>query len=373
MSVYKSTTLQNLYHHREVDKMVAKGYISKENGRLLKAKLPVDLVMPHLFMQIALAFLTILICGATLAFSFLLLNVSGSYQLFFIGFGLICYTFLEYFTKQKKHFNSGVDNALMMISMILFCSGISLFLDSVILLSAVAVLLCTYVAIRFYDRLAIISAIVALMVLIYFTMINTVPLALPFILMTTNAVLYKIASVKSLSTPSFILKPLFNTMAVCTLCGFYCSGNYYVVHELAGNVQWSNGLQVMFWSFTLLIPLLYLWIGIKNKHIDFLRIGLVSSAFSLLTIKFYFQIMPLEYTLLFSGGLLVVISYWMINKLKHGWNGFIYHEITDRNHTFKNLEGFIIGESFGQSTGQEEVSTQFGGGHFGGAGAGSNY
>lgn len=83
--------------------------------------------------------------------------------------------------------------------------------------------------------------------------------------------------------------------------------------------------------------------------------------------------MPAEQALLLAGIVLTLVSYILIQKLKEARWGFVYNEAKTIRNKYENLEGIIIGEAFGHQQQTPQPDTKFGGGSFGGSGAGSNY
>jgi uncharacterized membrane protein YgcG len=96
-------------------------------------------------------------------------------------------------------------------------------------------------------------------------------------------------------------------------------------------------------------------------------------AFSVLTFKYYFSLGHHEMTLTIAGTILVAVAYFCIRYLKHQSGRFTYVEDrSDENHGFNHVEALIISQTAGAPT-AAEPQFDFGGGKFGGGGAGGNY
>ena len=104
----------------------------------------------------------------------------------------------------------------------------------------------------------------------------------------------------------------------------YLSMNYLVVRELSEtlmNIKVTPGNDIpfsaLFYGFTFLIPLLLIIYSLKSKNRMMLYIGVLSLAFSVFTIRYYYAIVPVEIALIFGGLLIFVFAYFTIKKLKN--------------------------------------------------------
>ena len=128
MIAYNKTWLQNISIQEH--SVVAPGgfYITQEEQEAIKIAYPAPFYTPNLFIRIGLFILT----GIIMIFTFGLLaliclniieRAAGGLAVFF---GMASFALLEYFIKAKKHFRSGVDDALCWLGAVAVFSGICL-------------------------------------------------------------------------------------------------------------------------------------------------------------------------------------------------------------------------------------------------------
>ena len=102
-----------------------------------------------------------------------------------------------------------------------------------------------------------------------------------------------------------------NTLEALALITFYASGNYFILQQ-ANATYFNNPIVAMpyvFWFFTFLIPVLYIYKGLKDKNRLLLSIGLLAIAAGVSTFRYYFHIMPLEIAAIIGGVVLLSIAY----------------------------------------------------------------
>ena len=114
---------------------------------------------------------------------------------------------------------------------------------------------------------------------------------------------------------SFVFEDYFIILRSFSLLLFYCSANYFVVRELSielMGLHFTEGEDIpfalLFYFLTAATPLFYVFYGIKNRLILWIRVGLICIAASVFTFKFYFSLY-LRYHL---------------KKLNHSGNGNIF-------------------------------------------------
>ncbi len=373
MTGYDKISLENLYYHEQLDEATTEGYFSNEQIKELKQKLPIGLYMPNQFVKIGLGVLTLFIIIGSTGILFLLLSISRFYNIFFVFCGIVSYLFLEIMTTRKKHYNSGVDNVLMIASVAFIATGLSINAHSDTLLSLIVLTLSIWMTIRFADCLAACCSVVSLLSFLYFIVGSSTFVFTHFILIAVSGILYYFANKTSKLSTHFVYKPVIQIIAIVSLLSFYICGNYFIISEISNGMQLPTYVSAIFWLWTMLVPILYLFKGLISKDLIFIRSGVLLTAVSILTFKYYHTIMPVEQALLIAGIVLTLGSYILIQKLKKARWGFIYNEANSIANKYENLEGIIIGETFGHQQQTPEADTKFGGGSFGGSGAGSNY
>jgi hypothetical protein len=179
----------------------------------------------------------------------------------------------------------------------------------------------------------------------------------------------------------FYREPLMMIRAA-SLASLYLAGNYFIVLEsgtaLLGS-SWLSAISSMgwlFWLWTLAVPIIYVYWGIRKKDPLFLLMGLALMAMLVFTVRRYYHVLPVEWAMLLGGLILIAITYGLARYLKILRNGFTSAETNDK-HLLANLhiESLIVAETF---RGTSEVPTptkefKFGGGSGGGGGAGGEF
>jgi len=381
MIVYNKTTLRNLFIQQQAEEAAKEGYFSTAILEEVKKAFPVDLYMPDTFVKIGLALLTVFITVCTFGLVALLFNVE-SFTAFFVTAGVACYIVLEVMTVQKHHYNSGVDNMLMLISATFILSGIAFKLNNNLegILSLISFVIFSWFTARFADRLAGILAVISFLSFVFNVYIGLgefTSSSFPYILIGVSGVLYyTFHRLKAGSNGYSVYQPVFQTISIIGLCAFYLAGNFYVVDLLTDEtylLQRDSALSLswFFWCWTMIVPVLFLVKGIKDKDVFLGRSGIVFMVVSILTFRYYFHIISTEAAMLIAGASLLIISYFLMKYLRVSKHGFVFDNSNNRTKT-ENLEAFVIGQSLGHHA-TPAGETKFGGGNFGGAGAGSDY
>ncbi len=381
MIVYNKTSL----HHERIQEQSTtafeNNFISKEELQNIKQKYPVQFYTPNIFIRIGLFILT----GIILSFSFSLFSmpfmgsIENAWKGLMLFFALLTYAALEFMVQSNRHYKSGVDDALLWNFAGMLFGSISLILDAGALTNCVlAFLISFYCSTRFADRIMSVVAFLSLLAILFFLFTDHLGISkaiIPFVLMAASAAVYFV--VKNLEKKETLknYEHCFTMIIIVSLLSFYAAGNYYVVREV-NNAMFhltSDGslpFGWMFWILTVLIPILYIARGIQKKDAIFLRVGLLLIAAMIFTVRNYYHLIPHEVFMTIAGSVLLILSYGLISYLKQPKFGFTYAELNKENKMEKlQIESLIIAETFGQQSKPTET-TKFGGGSFGGGGAG---
>lgn len=383
MIAYNKTWLANLEVHRQLDEAYRYQCIDREELENTKLHYPVGFYTPNFFVRIGLFKLTVVIVLFAFGlFALLFLGNGGerAFGILLIFFALSAYAALELLIREKHHYRSGTDDALMWVSGISIVAGLNLLMDLSSLANAVLIsLVASFLMLRFVD--ALMSAVAALSVagILFYTYIELGSVAkstMPFLLMTYFALLYVFTKRRTYQYHSNCLV----VAQVVALLGFYLAGNYFVVRE-GGNELLGPGLSEgdamplgwLFWALTLVTPLAYVFRGIQKKDAVLLRVGLLLIAATVITVCYYYQTLSLEAIMCMSGLLLIGVAYAFIRYLKQPKNGFTYEELKEPSIIDKlQVEALIVTQTFGQPA-SEPGHTKFGGGTGGGGGATGNF
>ena len=386
MLAYNKTTLENLAIHEAAEEAADVNLISAQKENEIKIHYSVDLYSPNIFVRIGLGLLTIFIVLSSAGLIGLMTNFeSPAFILFLFAAG--SFAMLTYMTATKKHFNSGVDHILMAATIIFltaaFLQMLPQHINEDILASAVICIISLCFFLRFADSImAFVSfgAVVVLMLNISLYFGAASGMLLSFAVMAFTAVLYFVLqNNKSNRLTIYYSKPIL-VLQLLALATFYIAGNIYVITEFlkeflpgAGSTSLPLWFRYFLWAFTALVPIVYIMAGIKYRKVMLCRMGIACVAITILTYRYYYSILPAEAAMILAGSIVCTCSYLLTKYLKQPKGGFIFKDIQRRNKDTANLEGVIIAETFGQRETSLQQETTFGGGSFGGAGAGDRY
>ncbi|MBV8252566.1 MAG: hypothetical protein JO154_08160 [Chitinophaga sp.] len=363
MLAYNKTQLDNLEIITATEKAFKQQYITGEERDSIVAAHPVNLYTPNIFLRVGIFILTTIIAAFSLGLLSLMLLHGGSEEIYrglLIIFGILCYGAAEWLIKEKHHYKSGADDALIYFSSICIFCGITLMNHYILsdrIMALIIVILGTYFTLRFADMIATAAAFVGVMYLLFSYLHN------PWIMMVASLGIYLLViklKNKYYANNSIVLQAL-------SLLTLYAAGNYFIVREV------TEQNQQIFWVSTVLIPLIYLFLGIYKKDRTLLRIGLILIAAMVFTIRYYHSIAPLEVAMTFAGAGMILIAYMLLRYLKTPKNGFTSEEIDDEQTGAIQLESLIIAQTFHKTGAPEKDHFDFGGGSGGGGGATGDY
>jgi len=342
-----------------------------------------------LFVRVGLIILTciIVLFGSgllTLMTGFDAIDKAGWY--FFLG--VLTYIGLELVVHVKHHYRSGVDDALLFISGCMFSVGFTmmLFHNAVALpLSFFIFVISLVFTLRFTDMLMAAISCGAFFAFIFFGWMRIVPSGLntvSFVMMLVSVGVYLAAVVGSKKASSVNYENCLIVVQVISLITFYAAGNYYIVQTLGGefnstNISIPKALPFggFFWAWTILLPFIYLGLGIRKKDAILLRIGLMLIATAAITFRTYYHILPVDVMLTIVGAVVLGIAYTIMKYLKTPKHGFTYAEQDDSN-MMDNLkvESLIVAETFAKApAAPANDGAKFGGGDFGGGGSSDSF
>lgn len=389
MIAYNHTTLDHLLINEEATAALHHNLISKEEADVIGKTYPVNLYTPNIFIRIGLFLLTaiIVLMGFGL-FCLLLLNSSEK------GFGVLClfcslliYAALEFLIYEKKHYRSGIDDALLWLSMVFMVSGVNLLNDSIPFLgqSVLIFVLATYFLLRFGNILMGGLAFISFLGIVFYAIIPLGDIAktiMPFLLMAISFFVYWLASRNRNNNRLRYYKTCCTLIEILALVTLYAAGNYFVVRE-AGNSMFDLNLKEgesipggwFFWIITALLPIVYIFRGIQKKDVILLRTGLILVAAIVFNVRFYYHVAPLEVVMTIGGIVMILIAYGVTKFLSAPKYGITHAESNDPQLAgLLQVESLVVAQTFHQTTPTEtDKHFDFGGGSGGGGGASGNY
>lgn len=392
MTIYNRQSLENLLVLEQVKVWQRMKLIdSADVSNILLLKQPAY-NRSHLLYRIGIFVLTLITISSVSGIAGLVLEIFDNdqgYKFFMLFSAFAIFGILIFFIKEKNHFKSGVDDALLYVSLGLFIAVIQLFFNSwgddfVLFFALTAFPVLVIASIFFIDRLLAVLSFISLITIVFLLTLKTGvygKLFLPFILMFTAGVIYYVVSRLRKNLKYFFWTSCLTYIGYCCLIVFYLAGNYYVVREasvLLMGFSLTPGSDIpyafIFYGLTFLVPAVYIFYGLKNRKYSFLNFGLLFMLLGILTIRYYYSMLPIEIALV-SGGLFCLVFGWLVLQiLKVPKYGISADEDKSGSLWFGMVtESLVIAQTFApvQPTGDSSSSssTEFGGGKFGGGGA----
>lgn len=385
MIAYNHTSLDNLLINEEAKAALQNNLISKEEAAGIENKYPVNLYSPNLFIRIGLFLLTAVITfmGFGVFCLMILNNLEKHIGMLTLIYSLLMYAGLEFIIYDKKHYRSGIDDALILLCIGFMVTAVTVLSDSISYLgqSILIFIPAFYFVLRFGNALMAGTAFLSFLGIIFYGFIKLGDMAksaMPFLLMTLALLVYWLIKKCKKNLRLRHYKPCFTFIEILSLIVLYTAGNYFVVREVSNSMfdlNLKEGESIpgawIFWMFTVLLPLVYILKGIQKKDVILLRTGLIMVAAIVFTVRFYHHVAPLEIAMSIGGIIMILLAYFVTKYLTPAKYGFTHAEPNDPNlNGLLNLESLIITETFNRATPAEpEKGFEFGGGSAGGAGS----
>ena len=381
MTAYPKKDLYNKYLQEQASEAFHYECINEESYKNILEKHTHELYTPNYFIRVGLALLSIVAVVLSLALFWLITSADSetAVTMLMIFFAIICYGFLELMVKQKKYYNAGIDNILLVMILVFIVSAmffnesnnsheISVF---------IALLICTWLAIRFVDACMAVLAFASLIwffFLVYTRLGTFGKMTASFALMLLCAAVFIAARNFIKKHNNVIYKNCLQWIILIALLCFYAAGNYFVVNELS--LEMFNApiaLGFIFWILTFVVPLFYIIYGLIKRENIFYRTGIVLLIISVLTVRYYHAVMPAEIAMTVFGSVIIILSFALIKYLKQPVKGYTFENIDHTDKNILNAEAVIIAQVFGKKVMPQSDHFKFGGGSSGGAGATGNY
>jgi hypothetical protein len=399
MLVYNKTYFDNFYLLRKAKEWIKSGYINDSEYETILKQHPSPYKSFNIFARIALFIFTLFILGSATGLINIIFSVAEFYrfitfQCFFFGIG--AYILAEISIRKLSFFRSGIKEALLYTAIVslsfgvvgLITGGTFNFYGDPLIYFLIILPIISFAAIRFCDRFLSLCVFIFLIIidaLLVLKMGAFGKLILPFESMAFSFLLYYIAGQLKKKQELHYWKGCINLIQIASLITLYLSGNYMVVRKLTEalldteiNPGEDISLAIFFYTYTIIVPLLYVWLGLKRKDYTFFRAGMLLEIAGILAIKYYHSIMPPETAMMLGGIVVILIAYFSIKYLKtpkHGITFEIYKR-SSREEALANIASIVASKLVAD---QPTVPQQDGGvgsgggGQFGGGGAGADY
>ena len=395
MIVFNKEWLHNLRIQEQAQSYRDKGYINNDEFKLARQRYAVGFYMPNPFVRAGLFLLTLLI--VTVGDGLLSLMASAGNMIaspiwsFFLA--VISYAALEAIIHAEQHFRSGVDDALELIVACQFATGFGIMLAKTqgydgntlrLIFSIFLFIVTLLLTLRFLNRLTAAIAVASLFAAFFFAWNGVTSAGLataPFLLMILSAVTYLIALRIGKKPELVYYKDCISMIENVSLLVIYASGNYYIVQTLGNvlgpdkNVNKPLPLGGFFWSYTMLMPLVFVFYGLKRKDAIRLRIGLILIVAAVATFRNYYHLFPAEIMLTLAGIFTILVAWLTIRYLATPKNGFTYTEPGEKLLLdYLRVESLITAQSVANMpSAPKHDDSRFGGGDFGGGGASESF
>jgi hypothetical protein len=383
MIAYNEQSLDRLAIDSEVALAHKKRLLSdQEYSNVLHAHKP-GLYSPNLFIRIGLFVLTVVIVAMIFGLALLItesvLSNDGIFFSITLVFGCLIYAALEWIIRSKRHYRSGVDDALLWLALICFVADIGIYFDlSELWMSLMIFAFSLAATVRFANSVMSAVAFCSFIAVIFYSITPAGTIAktiLPFVTMLMGAAAYLTAIKCKHQYSVRHYRYCFMMIEVLSLITIYAAVNYFIVRELSiqmfdlhlpQNASITGGW--FFWTCTFVLPLIYIARGLQSKDHLILRVGLLLIAATIFTFRYYYSIAPIEQVLTFAGIILIIIAYVLIKYLQTPRFGITDRQPEQHLQDGLNVESLIIAESFNEAPATDE-GFRFGGGSTGGGGA----
>ena len=395
MLAYNKKFLDAVEMNKEARLWHSSKFISAETLKNINEKHVSELYTPNIFIRIGLFIFTIISvsAGLSLITAFTGMDAGGmdAFGIRLIVYSVLIFFVLQEFINNRKTYRAGIDDALLYICIGCLISGILLLVmpkdmpgeNEILLYFMIALPIIIFAAIRYADMLLSANAFICFMAIVFLLtqkLGDVSKFILPFLLMIVSGGIFFLIKKIAAENKNKYWSHCFIMIETLSLFTLYLSVNYLVVRELSiamFDMQLGEGENIpfafLFYLFTVSIPFVYIYYGLKIKDRTMLRVGLIILGLTVFTFKYYYSLGHHEITLTISGIIMIVIAWLSIRYLKTPRHGLTYEE--NKSEDFINgldAEALVITQTFSQ-THHHNQNSDMGGGNFGGGGANSSY
>ncbi|MGI4866351.1 MAG: hypothetical protein ACRYFZ_20665 [Janthinobacterium lividum] len=384
----------------QVARWQRRGLLLPAQQAAVEAAYPVDYYQPVLFLRVGLFVATLLSIGSLLLALAVATKLDNEVVLDVVVL-VGSLVGLEMVIKKSHHYRSGVDMALLYSALLAwrllvlhaltswmpydyghhFYGGSTLLFAPGIWPRLLLLLVPLLVALVRYADPVVAAATFGTTLLLLANVLLQVSfgrLLLPFGVMAAVAGLVFWLEKLPVWVDAFYYRSSLLVVRALALAVFYLAGNYFIVREGNAALLGSYGpspqvpLAPIFYVFTAVIPLLYIYLGLRRHDRLLLLLGVLAVAFSIFTVRYYHSIMPPELAATAAGVLLIGLSLAALRYLRiprHGLTSAADEEATPHF----NLESLVMAQTAHVPTAPADAGFQFGGGQSGGGGAESQW
>jgi len=386
-SAYNIQWVYNLAVIKEAKRWSKHHFIATEQFAKISLEYITPLYHPNLIIRILLFIATLFAISGMSGILGAMFFQAGETFIYFgcIVYGIGSFVALEKMFIAKSHFKSGVTEAVMYHACAFTIGGVCGLTDfnSVQLIMFTCLVVFSFAAFRYLDLITTVAAIGSLAGIIFYNCFEAGGIfkqVIPFVfIFSFSAIYFLVRRLKSKSNLKIWSDNLLVLEIICLLL-IYASGNYLVVRELSVNLMSLNleegediPFAFLFYLLTVVMPISYLYFGIKNRDMALLRVSLILLAFTVFTFKYYYSLVHTEITLMLAGAILISSAILLMRYLKTMRNGFTRENILSSKWANMNLEAFVISQTIGGNQTDATKTTTGGGGSFGGGGSSDSF
>ena len=334
MIAYNKEKLKKLLILKEIDELYEKKLLTEEQYQESRIKYNSGLYTPDIYKKI---WVFIYVAFAVFVFTCLIVHmfsvINKSYNsVGYLFCSVVCFGILEYTIKVSNHYKSGRHEAFLYLGLFLLLSivvkisgGIYGNNHNKLIFSLIYLPILIAATIRYSDRL-----VAFFLNLCFYTVYSLLILdigvnallILPYAMMLIATIIY-FGSIQLKKKEAFLFwKDCLSIFEVIALIVFYAAGNYCMIksasimfidiHFIKGEIVPSP---IVFISFTALVPLGYVYFGLKNKNKPLLWVGLSFILPSMLSIEFYYKLHRPYISLIVLGIIMITIATFCIKYL----------------------------------------------------------
>lgn len=360
------------------------GLLSGSQWQAIQAAYPTNFYSPNVFVRIGLAIFCSILLFSAMGLTAMIfdLDAQAGFAVFSIFWGVVCIALLERWAIQSaRHYGSGMDDMLLYFGVGALITGLCILMPynaTTLVYCCVALPFLVIGSLRYLDRLLAAAAFVCALLIVLLTVKEIPRLALfllPFSGMLFSAAAYFFARSGQKRPEQRHWHSVLGVVETLALITFYASGNFWVVQQAGAEFFQLERVPMawFFWSFTYVVPVLYIFLGLRQKDRLLLDIGLACVAAMVFTFRYYFHVMPLAWAATLAGAVLFALAYFSIRYLRKNEATYTYAAGSEKS-LLQEIEQQLVEQTIAsQAIPATARPDSFGGGQFGGGGAGQDF
>jgi hypothetical protein len=386
-TAYNEMWLKNLEVAKESREWKSNNFITSGQHDAIVAAYPSGFFHPNFLIRILLLIASLIALAGVTGLLFLGVESSSENTMIVASlvYGLASFVFLEtVLIKGMNHYKSGVTEALMYHAIGFTIGGcIGLFEGETYSSGIVCVFVFLWCAVRYADLISttgLVFSVAFLLFMMFYDLGGIARNLIPVGFIATFTPFYFLIRKARKSGRYDLWDNCLIVAEALALLFIYAAGNYFVVRELSISMMdlyLEPGdeipLAFLFYGLTVIIPVVYLYFGIKKRDLVLIRVSLLVLAFSVFTFKYYYSTGHHEITFTVSGILLITAALGLFRYLRTPRNGYTHENLKKEKWAEANPEAFVISQTMGGNTVTAETGYKGEGGSFGGGGASGSF